>query len=44
LCALYIGYKEKCIEEMVNTKFLCLQIDSHLNWKDHINHLISKLV
>ena len=28
----YICYKEKYIEEMVNTKFLGLQIDNHLNW------------
>jgi len=32
---LYIGYKEKYIEESVNTKFLGLQIDNHINWKNH---------
>jgi len=26
---LLIGYKEKCIEETVNTKFFCLQIYNH---------------
>jgi len=34
-CALGIGCNEKCIEESVNTKFLGLQIDNHLKWKDH---------
>jgi len=29
-----IGYKEKYIEEAVNTKFLGLQIDIHLDWKN----------
>jgi hypothetical protein len=32
-----IGYEEKYIEESVNTKFLGLQIDSHLNWKNPIS-------
>jgi hypothetical protein len=40
---LRIGYDEKHIEESVNTKFLCLQIDNHLNWKNHIGLMISKL-
>jgi len=30
------GYKEKHTEEMVDTKFLGLQIDNHLSWKNHI--------
>jgi hypothetical protein len=38
-----IGYNDKCIEESVNTKFLGLQIDNHLNWKNHINQLVPKL-
>jgi hypothetical protein len=29
-------YKEKHTEEMVDAKFLGLQIDSHLSWKNHI--------
>jgi hypothetical protein len=33
---LHIGYKEKYIEETVNRKFLGLQIDNHLDWKNHI--------
>jgi hypothetical protein len=28
---------------MVNTKFLCLQIEKHLNWKNHIEQMIPKL-
>jgi hypothetical protein len=40
---LHIGYKEKCIKETMNTKFLGLQIDNHVNWKNHIVELISKL-
>jgi hypothetical protein len=41
--ALSIGYVEKCIEESVNTKFLGLQIDNQLNWKNHIVQMIPKL-
>jgi len=39
---LYIGYKEKYVEETANTKFLGLQIDNHLNWKSHIEEIIPK--
>lgn len=42
-CAWSIGCKEKCIEERVNRKFLGLQTDNHLNWKNHIDQLIPKL-
>ena len=37
---LHIGYKEKCIQGTVNTKFLGLQIDNHLNWKNRIEQMI----
>ena len=40
---LYIGYKVKYIEETVNTKFFCLQIDSHINWRNHIEQMIPQL-
>ena len=40
---LQIGYKEKYSEEIVNTKFLGLQIDNHINWKNHIEQMIQKL-
>ena len=36
----HIGYKEKYIEETVNTKFFGLQIDNHINWKNHIEEMI----
>jgi hypothetical protein len=36
----HIGYKEKYISEAVNIKFLCLQIDNHINWKNHIEEMI----
>jgi hypothetical protein len=41
--ALHIDYKENYIEETTNVKFLVLQIDNHLNWKNHIGLMISKL-
>ena len=37
---LHIGYKEKYVEETVNTKFLGLQIDNHINWKNHTEQII----
>jgi hypothetical protein len=40
---LHIGYKEKYVKETMNTKFCGLQIDNHINWKNHIVALISKL-
>jgi hypothetical protein len=42
-CPLSIGYNDKYIEVSVHTKFLGLHIDSHLNWKTHIDQLIPKL-
>jgi hypothetical protein len=41
--ALSIGYKNKYIEWTVNTKFLGLQIDNHLNSENHVNQLVPKL-
>jgi hypothetical protein len=32
---LHIGYEEKYIEEYVDAKFLGLQIDYHMTWKNH---------
>jgi hypothetical protein len=40
---LNIGYNDKYIEEAVNTKFLRLQIDNHLKWKNYIDQLVPKL-
>jgi len=33
---LHIGYKEKYMEERANTKFLGLEIDNHINLKNHV--------
>jgi hypothetical protein len=41
--ALSTGYNGKYIKESVNTKFLSLQIDNHLNWKNHIDQMIRNL-
>jgi hypothetical protein len=41
--SLSIGFYGKYIEESANTKFLGLQIDNHLNWKNHIDQMIPKL-
>jgi hypothetical protein len=40
---LTIGYKDKYIEEVVNTKFLGIHLDNHLNWNNHIDQIIPKL-
>jgi hypothetical protein len=40
---LHIGYKEKYIEETMNTKLLDLQTDNHINWKNHKEKMIPKL-
>jgi hypothetical protein len=41
--ALSTSYNERYIEESVNTKFLSLQIDNHLNCVNHIDQMIPKL-
>jgi len=41
---LEISYDEKYIEESINTKVHSLQIDKHLNWKNHIDLMIPKLI
>jgi hypothetical protein len=40
---LHTGYKEKYIEETVNTKFLDLQIDNHINLKNRVEEMNAKL-
>jgi hypothetical protein len=37
------GYDNKTIEVVLTTKFLGLKIDNNLNWKKHIEYIISKL-
>jgi len=39
---LHIGYTDRYTEEMVNTEFLGLQIDNHLNWKNHVEQMNPK--
>jgi len=39
---LHIGYTENYVEETMNTKLLCLQIDNHINWKNCIEQMIPK--
>jgi hypothetical protein len=36
-------YEEKYMEEVINTKFLGLQIDNYINWKNHTKQKMSKL-
>jgi hypothetical protein len=38
-----IPYKDKLIQEEINTKFLGLEIDKHVNWKSHIQLILRKL-
>jgi hypothetical protein len=40
---LTIGHKDKYVEEAVSLKFLGIQLDSHLNWKNHIDQINPKL-
>jgi hypothetical protein len=40
---LAIEYADKFIEEAIITKFLGMQIDNHLNWKNHIDQILPKL-
>jgi hypothetical protein len=39
-CGLIIEYKGEYIEETINIKFLRLELDNHLNWKNHIVQMI----
>jgi len=40
---LLIGYKEEYIVETVNTKLHGLHSDNHINWKNRIEEMSSKL-
>ena len=42
-CALTVSYRDRCIEEAVNLKFLGTQIGIRLNWGNHIDQIIPKL-
>ena len=37
---LNIGYKETYVEGKVNTKYLGLKIDNHINWEAQIEQII----
>jgi hypothetical protein len=37
---LYTGYKETYTEETLNTEFLGLQIDNHINWENNVEEMI----
>jgi len=37
---LHIGYTEKYTQEAINTEFLGLQIDNHLDWKNDIEQMV----
>ena len=41
--AVHVGFKEKYVEKMVATKLLGLQIDNHLNYKNHNEKMLPKL-
>jgi hypothetical protein len=40
---LCIVYKAKYREERENTKFIGLQSENHINWKNHTEQMIPKL-
>jgi len=41
--ALDIYYKDNVIYEVKSTKFLDMHIDSHMNWKNHVEQILPKL-
>jgi hypothetical protein len=41
---LKINYKENYVEELVNTEFLNLKIDNHIQWKNHIEQMIPMFI
>ena len=41
--ALTISYKDRHIEAALSLKFRGMQLDNHLNWKDHIDQILPKL-
>ena len=40
---LNIYYKDNVIDEVKSTKFLGIHIDNHMNWKDHVEKILSTL-
>ena len=39
-----IYYKNNSIKESTNTKFLGLELDKHINWKNHINKILPRCI
>ena len=39
-----INYQNNSIKESTNTNFLGLELGKHINWKNHINKILSKCV
>jgi hypothetical protein len=39
-----INYQNNSIKESTYTKFLGLELDKHINWKNHINEILPKYV
>jgi hypothetical protein len=40
---LAVRYADTLVKETTSIKFLCVQIDNHLNWKNHRSQIIPKL-
>jgi len=38
-----INYQNSSIKESTSIELLGLKLDKHTNWKNHINHIISKM-
>jgi hypothetical protein len=38
-----VYYKDNVIDEVKSTKFLGKDIDNHMNWKNHVEHILPKL-
>jgi len=39
-----INYQNNSIKESTYTKFLGLELDKHINWKNHINKILPKCI
>jgi hypothetical protein len=39
-----INYQNNSIKESTNTRFLGLELDKHINWKNHINKILPKCI
>jgi hypothetical protein len=38
-----INYQNNSVKESTNTIYLGLELDKHMNWKNHINKILPKL-